>query len=75
VKNTFKEETSMSHHATSAGHSAGFSPTEGPDTVTWIAESGLLTAATLVVIAVVVARQHWPILRTPPPAAASRSTF
>ena len=45
--------------------------TGGPGAVTWTGESGLLTAATLVVIAVTVARQHWPILRTPPASSGS----
>lgn len=40
--------------------------TAGAEALTWTGESGILTAATLVVVAVLVARLHLPILRTPP---------
>ena len=40
--------------------------TQGPNHLVWTGESGLLTAATMVVLAVLLSRQHWPVLRTPP---------
>jgi CAAX protease family protein len=48
--------------------------TTGPNALLWTGESGLLTAATLAVLALLVSRKHWPVLRTPPrPIAASVS--
>jgi membrane protease YdiL (CAAX protease family) len=40
--------------------------TAGPDARLWTGESGLLTAATMVGLAVLLSRRHWPVLRTPP---------
>jgi uncharacterized protein len=40
--------------------------TAGPNHIVWVGESGLLTAATLAGLAVLVARRPWPVLRTPP---------
>jgi len=40
--------------------------TTGPNHIVWVGESGLLTAATVVGLAVVIARQSWPVLRSPP---------
>ncbi|MFL5335050.1 MAG: CPBP family intramembrane glutamic endopeptidase [Geminicoccaceae bacterium] len=40
--------------------------TVGPNALVWTGESGVLTAATLAVLAVLISRQHWPVLRTPP---------
>jgi membrane protease YdiL (CAAX protease family) len=39
--------------------------TAGPNHIVWVGESGLLTAATLAVLAVVIARRSWPVMRTP----------
>ena len=39
---------------------------DGQRLLVWTGESGVLTAATLAVLAVLISRQHWPVLRTPP---------
>jgi len=45
---------------------AAFDPsTQGPSHLVWTGESGLLTAATMVVLAALLSRRHWPVLRTP----------
>ncbi len=45
--------------------------TAGPNHIVWVGESGLLTAATLVGVAMLVSRRPWPVFRTPPRAGAS----
>jgi membrane protease YdiL (CAAX protease family) len=42
--------------------------TTGADALLWTGESGILVAASLVVVAVISSRQSWPMLRTPDPA-------
>ena len=55
------------HGAWNTTIQGAFDPsTAGPNALVWTGESGVLTAATLAGLAVLLSRQHWPVLHTPP---------